>query len=68
MSLQDAKSSQNCLQDQVTAERITPIALELLQNPEKREAQQESLRWVYEQLGEPGAAKRTAQLILNHIQ
>ena len=56
------------LQDQVTAERITPIALELLQDPEKREAQQESLRWVYEQLGEPGAAKRTAQLILNHIQ
>ena len=56
------------LQNQVTAERITPIALELLQNPGKREAQQESLRWVYEQLGEPGAAKRTAQLILSHIQ
>ena len=56
------------LQDQVTAERIAPIALELLQNSKKREIQQESLRWVYEQLGEPGAAKRTAQLILNHIQ
>jgi lipid-A-disaccharide synthase len=56
------------LQDQVTAERVTPIALELLQNPNKREAQQEDLRWVYEQLGEPGAVKRTAQLILNHIQ
>ncbi len=56
------------LQDQVTVERIMPIALELLQNPEKREMQQEGLRWVYEQLGEPGAAKRTAQLILNHIQ
>ena len=40
------------LQDQVTAERIVPIALELLQNPKKREAQQEHLRWVYEQLGE----------------
>ena len=56
------------LQDQVEAERITPIALELLQNPKKREAQQESLRWVYKQLGEPGAAQRTAQLILNHIK
>ncbi len=56
------------LQDQVTAERIVPIALELLQDSKKREAQQESLRWVYQQLGEPGAAKRTAQLILNHIR
>ena len=56
------------LQDQVTSERITPITLELLQNSKKREAQQESLRWVYEQLGEPGAAKRAAQLILSHIR
>ena len=56
------------LQNQVTAERVAPIALELLQNPKKREAQREDLRWVYEQLGEPGAAKRTAQLILNHIK
>ena len=56
------------LQDQVIAERLAPIALELLGDPKKREAQQESLRWVYEQLGEPGAATRTAQLILNHIK
>ncbi len=56
------------LQDQVTAERIAPIALELLQTPEKREEQKEDLRWVYQQLGEPGAANRTAQLILSHIQ
>ena len=56
------------LQDQVTAERIAPIALELLQHPKKREEQQEHLRWVYEQLGEPGAAQRTAQLILSHIK
>ena len=56
------------LQDQVTAERITPIALELLQDPKKRKEQQAHLRWVYEQLGEPGAAKRTAQLILSHMQ
>ena len=56
------------LQDQVTVERITPIALELLQNPNQREVQQETLRWVYGQLGEPGAAKRTAQLILSHIK
>ena len=56
------------LQDQVTAERIAPIALELLQNSKKREKQQEHLRWVYEQLGEPGAAQRTAQLILSHIK
>ena len=56
------------LQDQVTAERIAPIAFELLQNPKKREEQEEDLRWVYKQLGEPGAANRTAQLILSHIQ
>lgn len=56
------------LQDQVTAERIAPIALELLQDPKKRKEQQAHLRWVYEQLGEPGAAKRTAQLILNQIK
>ena len=56
------------LQDQVATDRITPIALELLQNPKKREAQQAQLSWVYDQLGEPGAAKRTAQLILNHIR
>ena len=56
------------LQDQVTVKRITPIALELLQNRKKRAAQREHLRWVYEQLGEPGAAKRTAQLILSHIR
>ena len=56
------------LQHQVRAERITPIAIELLQNPKKREAQRERLRWVYEQLGEPGAAQRTAQLILNYIK
>lgn len=56
------------LQDQVTAERIAPITLELLQSAKKREAQQEILRWVCEQLGEPGAAKRTAQLILSHIK
>ena len=56
------------LQDQVTAGHITPIALELLQNPKKRIAQREHLRWVYEQLGEPGAAQRTAQLIVRHIK
>ena len=56
------------LQDQVTAERVAPIALELLQNPQKREAQQERLRWVYQQLGEPGAAKRTARLILSQLK
>ena len=55
------------LQNQVKAEGIIPIALELLQNPKKRAAQQENLRWVYEQLGSPGAAKRTARLILNYI-
>ena len=56
------------LQDQVTAERIAPITLELLQDAKKREAQQETLRWVVGQLGEPGAAQRTAQLILSHIK
>ncbi|MCZ6680424.1 MAG: lipid-A-disaccharide synthase [Candidatus Poribacteria bacterium] len=55
------------LQNAVTAERLTPVALELLQNPKKREAQREELRKVYQQLGSPGAVERTARLVLSHL-
>ncbi|MBI1925301.1 lipid-A-disaccharide synthase [Candidatus Poribacteria bacterium] len=55
------------LQDEVQAERITPIALELLRDAKKREAQQAELRKVYEQLGDPGAVERTAELVLSYL-
>ena len=53
------------LQNKAQAARITPIALELLQNAEKRETQRDALRKVYQQLGPPGAVERTAQTILD---
>jgi lipid-A-disaccharide synthase len=55
------------LQDQATAERITPIALDLLQNPGKQEAQRETLRKIYAQLGSPGAVERAARVILRYL-
>jgi lipid-A-disaccharide synthase len=56
------------LQGDVQAERITPIALELLRDAKKREAQQAELRKVYEQLGSPGAVERTAELVLSTLK
>ena len=44
------------------------MALDLLQNPEKREAQRKALRNVREQLGNSGAAKRTAELVLGYVK
>ena len=52
------------LQNNVTPERITPVALELLRNATKRDTQRETLRNIYAQLGEPGAVERVARLIL----
>ena len=54
------------LQTELTPETLTTHVLELLQHPEKREAQREALRAVYAQLGSTGAAERTAQLIIEH--
>ena len=56
------------LQDDVQVERISSIALDLLQDSEKREAQRKALRKVCEQLGDSGAAKRTAQLVLGYVE
>lgn len=54
------------LQRELTPETLTTHVLELLQHPEKREAQRDALRAVYAQLGSTGAAERTAQLIIEH--
>ena len=53
------------LQNDAQPPRITPIALKLLQSLDARKSQQEELRKVYAQLGNPGAAERTAQIILD---
>lgn len=52
------------LQADLSAESLTNLTLDLLQNPHKLEAQKKSLRLVYQQLGESGTAERTAQLVL----
>lgn len=56
------------LQDSLTPETLTELALDLLGNSDKREAQCTSLHSVYEQLGEVGTAERTAQLVLDLIE
>ena len=56
------------LQGEVQVARLTSLVLDLLQNPEKREAQRKELRKVCEQLGDRGAVERTAQLVLNYIE
>ena len=45
--------------------QITPIALKLLQSFEARHSQKEELEKVYTQLGNPGTAERTAQIVLD---
>ncbi|MDE0297452.1 MAG: lipid-A-disaccharide synthase [Candidatus Poribacteria bacterium] len=56
------------LQDEVEVERLTSVALGLLQDPEKRKAQQVALCKVREQLGGSGAAERTAELVLGYVE
>ena len=53
------------LQTDLTPTALTELALEFLQNPERREAQQKALRAVSAQLGTAGAAERTAELVLD---
>lgn len=55
------------LQDDLTPNTLTELTLDLLRNPEKLKTQRDSLNTVYQQLGESGAAERTAQLILDQI-
>jgi len=52
------------LQDDLTPDTLTNHTIDLLSNPEKLEEQRTSLNKVYKQLGEPGTAERTAQLVL----
>ena len=56
------------LQDDVEVERLTSIALDLLQNPEKREEQRKALFTVRAQLGDAGAAERTAEWVLGYVE
>ena len=52
------------LQTELTPTTLTELALDFLQNPQKREAQREALQTVHAQLGTAGAAERTAELVL----
>ena len=51
------------LQDDCTPEKIAGTALELLE-PKRYERLQKDLQEVKEKLGEPGAVKRVAELVL----
>ena len=56
------------LQTDLSSKSLTKHAFELLNNPIKWVAQREALEAVHNQLGEPGAAERTAQLVLDEIE
>jgi len=55
------------VQYEATAERILPVALELIQDGPARERMAMDLRAVREALGGPGASKRAAEEILSAI-
>ena len=55
------------LQTQLTPTTLTELALDFLQNPQKRETQRKALQRVHAQLGTAGAAERTAELVLNIV-
>ena len=56
------------LQTELTPTALTEMALDFLQDPQKREMQREALQAVYTQLGTAGAAERTADLVLLTIR
>ena len=56
------------LQTELTPAALTEMALDFLQDPQKREMQREALQAVYTQLGTAGAAERTADLVLLTIR
>ena len=56
------------LQTELTPTALTEMALDFLQNPQKREMQREALEAVHAQLGSAGAAERTADLVLLTIR
>ena len=53
------------LQDDFTEKNLTDLTINLLQNPNELDRQKTSLKHVYDQLGESGVAKKTAQIILD---
>ncbi|MCS5613883.1 MAG: lipid-A-disaccharide synthase [Candidatus Poribacteria bacterium] len=55
------------LQDEVTTNQITAIAIDLLENPEQCQKQRQELKQVSKSLGLIGARKRVADLILNYL-
>ena len=55
------------LQTELTPSALTELALDFLQNPQKRETQREALQRVHTQLGTAGAAERTAELVLETV-
>ena len=55
------------LQDDLTHDKLSSHTLDLINNPDKLDEQRTSLSKVYKQLGEPGTAKRTAQLVLELV-
>ncbi len=56
------------LQTELTPTALTEMALDFLQDPQKREMQREALQAVHAQLGTAGAAERTADLVLLTIR
>ena len=56
------------LQTELTPTALTEMALDFLQDPQKRERQREALQGVHAQLGTAGAAERTADLVLLTIR
>lgn len=56
------------LQTELTPTALTEMALDFLQDPQKREMQREALQGVHAQLGTAGAAERTADLVLLTIR
>ena len=55
------------LQDEVTTNQVTAIAIDLLENPEQCQKQRQELKQVSKSLGLIGARKRVADLILNYL-
>ena len=56
------------LQDDLSTDSLTEHALKILTDPDECDAQREALNTVHKQLGEAGAAAKTAKLILEQIE